>query len=96
MGAGAAPDPRDVAAAWSARGFGFGVWEDPPGQVWSDYVHDVDELVMLAEGAIEISFGGRTLRPAAGEEVLIPAGASHTVVNVGAGPNRWHYGYRRG
>lgn len=91
-----ARDPHQVAAEWARRGFGFGVWEDPPGQVWADYVHDVDELVMLAEGAIEISFGGRRLRPAAGEEVLIPAGASHTVVNVGAGPNRWYYGYRQG
>lgn len=90
------PDPRRVAADWSARGYSFGVWEDPPGQVWADYVHAEDELVMLAEGEIELAFGGRRLRPAVGEEVRIPAGAPHTVVNTGAGPNRWYYGYRRG
>lgn len=90
-----APDPHRVAADWSARGYSFGIWEDPAGQAWVDYVHDVDELVMLAEGELELAFGGRVLHPAPGEEILIPAGAAHTVVNVGRSPNRWYYGYRR-
>jgi mannose-6-phosphate isomerase-like protein (cupin superfamily) len=93
--AAAAPKPERIRADWAARGFSFGIWEDPPGQVWADFVHAQDELVLLAEGAIEIAFGGRTLRPSPGEEVLIPAGASHTVVNIGKTPNRWYYGYRR-
>lgn len=51
---------------------------------------------MLIEGEIELRFAGQTLRPAVGEQVLIPAGEPHTVTNVGASRNRWLYGYRRG
>ena len=36
----------------------------------------------------------RTWRPALGEEVFIPAGALHTVRNVGGTTSRWWYGYR--
>jgi len=89
-------DTGTIEADWRQRGFGFGVWTDPPGQIWRDFVHATDELVMLAHGELELTFGGRTLRPSVGEEVLIPAGASHTVRNTGTSANRWYYGYRRG
>ena len=36
----------------------------------------------LVEGEIELSFQGQTLRPRLGEEVFIPAGASHGVTSV--------------
>ena len=39
---------------WDSRGYSFGVFKDPPGQVWADFVHRTDELVVLAEGEIEI------------------------------------------
>ena len=38
---------------WESRGYSFGVFKDPPGQVWADFVHRTDELVVLAEGEIE-------------------------------------------
>jgi uncharacterized cupin superfamily protein len=85
-----------VAHDWRTRGFSFGVWIDPPGQVWRDFVHATDELVMLVEGELELSFADRTFHPAAGEEILIPAGAAHTVRNSGTTANRWLYGYRNG
>ena len=50
---------------------------------------------MLIDGLIELRFAGRVLRPAAGEEVLIPAGVSHTVINTGTTRNHWFYGYQR-
>jgi quercetin dioxygenase-like cupin family protein len=87
------PDHATLAAAWSARGFTCDVWTDPPGQVWSGFVHATDELVMPLEGEIELEFGGRTLRPQPGEEVFIPAGTPHTVRNVGGTVSRWYYGY---
>ncbi len=37
---------------------------------------------------------GKTLRPAIGEEILMPAGVSHSVKNVGKSRNRWLYGYK--
>lgn len=80
---------------WFHRGFSFGIWEDPPEQVWENFTHDVDELLMLTEGAIEISMRGKQIRPHIGQEILIPAGVSHTVRNIGNTNNRWCYGYRQ-
>ncbi|UCE90687.1 MAG: cupin domain-containing protein [Pseudomonadota bacterium] len=87
-------DRAAVCSDWNARGFSCDLWVDSPGQVWADFVHDSDELVMLVEGEIELSFSGRTLQPVAGEEVLIPARNAHTVINTGRTTNRWLYGYR--
>jgi mannose-6-phosphate isomerase-like protein (cupin superfamily) len=87
---------KGVAERFAALGFGCDIWTDGPGQVWADFVHDVDEIVMLVEGEIEVSFAGKTLRPAPGEEIVIQAGASHTVRNIGKTTNRWYYGYRLG
>jgi mannose-6-phosphate isomerase-like protein (cupin superfamily) len=87
-------DERKVKTDWERRGFSFGIWIDPPGQIWEDYVHGVDELLMLAEGEIEVSFLGKTFCPKIGEEILIPAGAGHTVRNIGKTTNRWYYGYK--
>ena len=42
-----------------------------------------DELVILAEGEIEVETEGKVPRPQIGEEVFIPANAVHTVKNVG-------------
>ncbi len=88
-------DRGAVAANWQQRGFSCALWVDPPGQVWADYVHDADELVMLVTGDVEFEIGGVTHRLSAGEELLIPAGARHTVRNVGATESRWLYGYQR-
>ncbi len=80
---------------WHKRGFSCGLWIDPPGQVWEDYVHDVDELVMVVDGEVEFEIEGKVHRPPAGEELFIPARAKHTVRNRGCGESRWLYGYRR-
>lgn len=85
---------RQVEADWRARGFSCAVWIDAPGQVWSDFVHATDELLMLVEGSIELEVGNKTLRPHIGEEVFIPARTPHTVRNVGRTTARWLYGYR--
>ncbi len=87
-------DRQAVERSWAARGFSCDVWTDPPGQVWRDYVHDTDELLMLIDGEIEIRLGGKTLRPAVGDEVFIPAQVPHTVINTGPTTNHWFYGYQ--
>lgn len=90
-------EPPDVGALrddWARRGYSFDLWTDPPGQRWEDFVHDVDELLVLAEGQLEVETGGRTWQPAIGEEIHIPAGASHSVRNIGDTTARWYYGYR--
>jgi mannose-6-phosphate isomerase-like protein (cupin superfamily) len=80
--------------SWRSRGFSCDVWTDPPGQVWEDYTHAVDELVMVLEGNVEFELGGKILRPAVGEEILIPAGVLHSVRNRGMTTSRWLYGYK--
>jgi quercetin dioxygenase-like cupin family protein len=89
------PDRQQVTQDWAARGFSCAIWTDPPGQVWADFVHAADELVMLIDGSIELRFSGRVLRPPPGVEVLIPAGVTHTVINTGQTTNHWFYGYKR-
>ncbi len=88
-------DKQETARDWNERGFSCDIWADPPGQVWADFVHGTDELVMLIDGELELRFAGQVLRPRVGEEVLIPAGEAHTVINVGNTGNHWFYGYRR-
>jgi mannose-6-phosphate isomerase-like protein (cupin superfamily) len=88
-------DQERIAHLWVARGFSCGLWVDSPGQVWADFVHDRDELVMVVEGEQEFEVNGRQCRPSIGEELLIPAGARHTARNVGRTTSRWLYGYKR-
>jgi mannose-6-phosphate isomerase-like protein (cupin superfamily) len=86
-------DRAVVRADWAAQGFSCEVWVDPPNQVWHDFQHDVDELVLLLEGDLTIELGGRTVRLAVGDELLIPANTRHTVRNADS-TARWLYGYR--
>ena len=80
---------------WEARGYSFGVFKDPPGQVWVDFVHRADELVLLADGEMEIEIEGESQQPQIGDEVFIPANAVHTVRNIGKTKNIWDYGYKK-
>lgn len=76
------------------RGYSCDKWIDLPGQLWPNFVHETDELVLLLEGEIELQFNGKTICPAIGEEVFIPAGVNHTVINMGETKNCWLYGYK--
>ena len=87
-------NPEQIKKDWNLRGYSFGIFKDPPGQVWADFVHKTDELVVLAEGEIEIEIEGMTQQPRVGDEVFIPANAIHTVRNVGKTNNVWYYGYK--
>ncbi|WP_437660136.1 cupin domain-containing protein [Sorangium sp. So ce1182] len=78
-----------------ARGFHGGLWTDPPGREWKDYVHGDDELLMVLEGELELELAGETIVPRVGEEIEIRAGVVHTVRNRGATTARWLYAYGR-
>ena len=58
---------------WHSRGYSFGVFRDPLGLVWADFVHRTDELLVLAEGEIEVGIEGKAERFQIGEMVFIPA-----------------------
>ncbi len=88
------PAPVDAGAVRADfSGFSFDTYRDPPGQVWADFTHRTDEFVVVVEGDMEITVAGETARCAPGDLVLIPAGASHTLVTSEAGGSVWHYGY---
>jgi mannose-6-phosphate isomerase-like protein (cupin superfamily) len=91
---GEAVNQGTVARQWRERGFSCALWVDPAGQIWADFVHDVDELVMVVQGDVEFEFRAETHRPGAGQELLIPAGEKHTVRTRGPSGSRWLYGYR--
>ena len=63
-------DSDQIKQNWNSRGYSFGVFRDPPGQVWADFVHRTDELLMLVEGEIELEIEGKTQRPLIGKGVL--------------------------
>ena len=84
-------NPSSIKENWRSRGYSFGVFQDPPKQIWSDFVHRTDELVVMAEGEIKVVIEGKINRPRIGEEVFIPANAFHTVKNIGSKGNVWYY-----
>ncbi len=63
---------RAVPDAWQAGSSSCDVWSDPPGQVWANVAHGVDELLVPIEGQIELEMDGLTLRAVVAHEVLIP------------------------
>ena len=83
-----------VSKDWATRGFSCDLWIDPPGQRWEDFVHNTDELVVVLEGELEFEINGDISHPEIGREIFIPAGAVHSVRNIGDSTARWLYGYR--
>ncbi len=86
---------KQVETDWKQRGFNGGEMVDPPGQRWDDFTHAVDEVIMLLEGEIEVEVDGKVSHPPVGEELYVPAGAVHSVRNIGNTPAKWIYGYKR-
>ncbi|MBF0186835.1 MAG: cupin domain-containing protein [Magnetococcales bacterium] len=87
-------DRAAIKTDWNSRGFSCDLWQDPPGQRWEDYVHEVDEVVIVLEGEMEFEVEGEIHHPQIGIELFIPAHAVHSVRNIGAVTSRWLYGYR--
>ena len=85
-------NPEQIKKDWNLRGYSFGIFKDPPGQIWANFVHKTDELVLLAEGEIEIEIEGKSQQPQIDKEAFIPAKAMHTVRNVGGKNNVCCYG----
>ena len=89
------PDRDAAPADWRMRRFSCDHWGDLPGQVWSNFVHDTDELVVVVGGDVELEIAGVIRRRRAGQTALIPAGVRHTARNLGTAEWRRLYGYRR-
>ena len=88
-------DSAAVSEDWNRRGYSCDLWIDPPGQRWEDFVHPVDDVVIVLEGEMEFEVEGKIHHPKLGDELFIPAEALHSARNVGQTTARWLYGYRR-
>lgn len=88
-------DRSNIAKDWHARGFSCGLWIDHAGREWACDARQTDELFMIMTGELELEMEGRSILPSVGEEIRIPAGAPHTIRNVGGKTARWLYGQQR-
>jgi len=86
-------DFDQVAAQWRSDGFSFGIFRDPPGQEWNDFVHTSDEYVAVAEGRLKIDVGAETAICEAGDLVRIPRHVNHSLKTLSAEGSVWLYGY---
>lgn len=86
-------DETQVRKHWAEEGYSFGVFTDPPGQEWNDFVHATDEYVAVAEGQVRISVGSESFVADPGDLVFIPRGANHSLKTLSAAGSRWLYGY---
>lgn len=86
-------DQKAVAEDWRARGFSCDLFTDPPGREWLDFTHDVNELVTVVSGKLELELDGTWFAVEEGDEVFIPRGARHSVRNIHDRTTRWLYGY---
>lgn len=86
-------DAASVETAWRSEGFSFGVFRDPPGQAWLDFVHGTDEYVLVAEGRLRIEVGTEEAVCTAGDLVSIPKGVVHSLTTISPEGSVWFYGY---
>ncbi len=82
-----------VAADWRARGYSCDQFVDPPGRQWLDFVHGSNELVTVVEGRLDMRIGDQQFIMEPGDEVFIPRGSVHSVINAHDGVTKWLYGY---
>ena len=90
------PAPVDFGAVerdWAGEGFSFGVFRDPPGQAWIDFVHASDEYVVVAQGRLRIDVGAESAEVGPGDLVRIPEGVSHSLRTLSDEGSVWLYGY---
>ena len=86
-------DFETVESRWREEGFSFGVFRDPPGQEWNDFVHRTDEYVLVAGGTLQISVGQESAECGPGDLVRIPREVLHSLKTTSVSGSVWLYGY---
>ena len=64
--------------------------EIAPGERIPLHVHPVSEVIVIVEGAAEVTLGDETRRADAGTIVFVPASVRHGTRNAGSDPVRLH------
>ena len=86
---------EELEKAWRKKGFSFAAGTIKSGDAVDDAVHiDQDELVLMEPGEYEFIIGTEEFRDHGNKEVLIPAGAHHTIKNIGANDSKIYFGYK--
>ena len=85
----------DLEKKWTNKGFSFGVGTIRSGGAVDEAVHDdKDEMVLMESGEYEFIIDHESLFQRGGIEILIPAGATHTIKNIGSNDSKIYYGYK--
>jgi len=80
---------------WTDRGFSFGVGTIKSGDAVDEAVHnDKDELVIMESGRYEFIIDNKSFLQDGNTEVLIPAGTTHTIKNIGPNDSKIYFGYK--
>jgi mannose-6-phosphate isomerase-like protein (cupin superfamily) len=80
---------------WTDREFSFGIGTIKSGDSVNEAVHDdKDELVLMETGKYEFTIDNETFMEEGNIEVLIPAGAIHSIKNIGLKDSKIYYGYK--
>ncbi len=80
---------------WIARGFSFGIGTIKAGDGISEAAHaDKDEVVLMESGKYECTIGNKSFIQEGNSELLIPAGTSHSIKNLGIEDAKIYYGYK--
>jgi mannose-6-phosphate isomerase-like protein (cupin superfamily) len=85
----------ELEADWTNRGFSFGVGTIKAHDGVNEATHDdKDELVFMESGEYEFTIGDKTFTQEGNSVVLIPAGTTHSIKNLGAKNSKIYYGYK--
>ena len=80
---------------WRERGFSFGIGTIKAGDAVDKACHEnQDELVLMERGEYEFSIDGKTFIQHGNIEVHIPAGALHSIKNIGTQEAKIYFGYK--
>ena len=80
---------------WTERGFSFGVGIIKVGDGVDKAFHDdKDELVLMEKGKYEFIIDQKSVMQEGEVEVLIPAGSTHSIKNLGSKDSKIYYGYK--
>ena len=90
-----APDEARLRATLERDGFDVFRWRDAPGADYGAHSHDHDESLWVVEGEITFGADGRSLRLAAGDRLMLPAGTA-AAARAGAAGAAYLIGQRRG
>ncbi|MEH6551688.1 MAG: hypothetical protein V7711_08655 [Pseudomonadales bacterium] len=85
----------ELEKSWTDKGFSFGVGTIKSGGAVDEAVHeDKDELVLMEIGDYEFIVDNESFFQKGDVEVLIPAGSTHTIKNIGQNDSKIYYGYK--